>query len=102
MESLFLLAFSEEKFLTALAMGSSEAFFNKLLVALPDISGKCAMRAEEFGQLFRSGDQTFTSLGPKTDAAMTNASFAWGILSALPTLSPSGGGCASRVQSLTR
>jgi hypothetical protein len=32
MESLFLLAFSEEEFLTALAMVSSEAFFNKLLV----------------------------------------------------------------------
>jgi RNA polymerase sigma factor (sigma-70 family) len=32
MESLFLLAFSEEEFLTALAIASSEAFFNKLLV----------------------------------------------------------------------
>jgi hypothetical protein len=33
LESLFLLAFSEEEFLAALAMASSEAFFNKLLVA---------------------------------------------------------------------
>jgi hypothetical protein len=32
LESLFLLAFSEEEFLAALAMASSEAFFNKLLV----------------------------------------------------------------------
>jgi hypothetical protein len=32
MESLFLLAFSDEKFLAALAMASSQAFFNKLLV----------------------------------------------------------------------
>jgi hypothetical protein len=32
MESLFLLAFSEEEFLTALAIASSEAFFNKLLI----------------------------------------------------------------------
>jgi hypothetical protein len=31
MESLFLLAFGEEEFLAALAMASSEAFFNKLL-----------------------------------------------------------------------
>jgi hypothetical protein len=35
MESLFLLALSDEEFLAALAMASSEAFFNKLLVALP-------------------------------------------------------------------
>jgi hypothetical protein len=32
MESLFLLAFSDEEFLAALAMASSEAFFNKLLI----------------------------------------------------------------------
>jgi hypothetical protein len=32
LESLFLLAFSEEEFLAALAMASSEAFFNKLLI----------------------------------------------------------------------
>jgi hypothetical protein len=32
MESFFLLGFSEEEFLIALAMASSEAFFNKLLV----------------------------------------------------------------------
>jgi len=31
MESLFLLAFGEEKFLAAPAMTGSEAFFNKLL-----------------------------------------------------------------------
>jgi len=35
MESLFLLAFDAEEFLAALAMAGSEAFFNKLLVALP-------------------------------------------------------------------
>ena len=35
-KSLFLLAFSDEEFLAALAMASSEAFFNKLLVALPE------------------------------------------------------------------
>jgi hypothetical protein len=33
MESLFLLAFGDEEFLAALAMASSEAFFNELLVA---------------------------------------------------------------------
>jgi hypothetical protein len=32
MESLFLLAFSDEEFLAALAMASSEGFFNKLLI----------------------------------------------------------------------
>ena len=32
MESLFLLGFSDEEFLAALAMASSEAFFNKLLI----------------------------------------------------------------------
>jgi hypothetical protein len=32
------LAFGEEAFLAALAMVGSEAFFNKLLVALPDKS----------------------------------------------------------------
>jgi hypothetical protein len=32
MESLFLLAFGEEEFLSALAMTGSEAFFNKLLM----------------------------------------------------------------------
>jgi hypothetical protein len=37
MESLFLLGLSEEEFLIAFAMASSEAFFNKLLVALPSI-----------------------------------------------------------------
>ena len=36
MESLFLLGFSEEEFLIALAMASSEAFFNKLLVVQDD------------------------------------------------------------------
>jgi hypothetical protein len=34
METLFLLAFGEEDFLASLAMAGSEAFFNKLLVAL--------------------------------------------------------------------
>jgi hypothetical protein len=38
MESLFLLAFGEEEFLASLAMAGSEAFFNKLLVGLPDKS----------------------------------------------------------------
>jgi hypothetical protein len=33
MESLVLLAFGEKEFLAALAMASSEAFFNKLLIA---------------------------------------------------------------------
>jgi hypothetical protein len=37
MESLFLLAFGEQEFFVALAMAASEAFFNKLFVALPDI-----------------------------------------------------------------
>jgi hypothetical protein len=32
MESLFLLAFSDEEFFIAFAMACSEAFFNKLLV----------------------------------------------------------------------
>ena len=32
MEALFLLAFSDEEFLAALAIASSEAFFKKLLV----------------------------------------------------------------------
>ncbi len=32
MKSLFLLGFSDEEFLAALTMASSEAFFNKLLV----------------------------------------------------------------------
>jgi hypothetical protein len=36
-ESLFLLGFSDEEFLAALVMASSGAFFNKLLVALPNI-----------------------------------------------------------------
>jgi hypothetical protein len=36
MESLFLLAFGEEEFFIAFAMACSEAFFNKLLVALPE------------------------------------------------------------------
>jgi hypothetical protein len=36
-ESLFLLGFSDEEFLAALVMASSGAFFNKLLVALPDV-----------------------------------------------------------------
>ena len=37
MESLFLLAFGEEQFLAALARAGSKAFFNKLLVALPEM-----------------------------------------------------------------
>jgi hypothetical protein len=32
MEALFLLAFSDEEFLAALAVASSKAFFNKLLI----------------------------------------------------------------------
>jgi hypothetical protein len=32
MDSLFLLAFSEEQFLAALATAGSEAFFNKLII----------------------------------------------------------------------
>jgi hypothetical protein len=39
METLFLLAFGEEDFLASLATAGSEAFFNKLLVALLDMSG---------------------------------------------------------------
>jgi len=48
MESLFLLAFSEEEFLTALAIASSEAFFNKLLISpwKPITSGQPAIRSE--------------------------------------------------------
>jgi hypothetical protein len=38
MESLFLLAFGEEEFLAALAMASSEAFFNKLLIRQLEIN----------------------------------------------------------------
>ena len=38
MESLLLLAFGEEEFFIAFAMACPEAFFNKLLVALPEIS----------------------------------------------------------------
>jgi len=34
MESLFLMAFGEEEFLIAFAMACSEAFFNKLLIAV--------------------------------------------------------------------
>jgi hypothetical protein len=44
LESLFLLAFSEEEFLAALAMASSEAFFNKLLVALPVTKNQLPVR----------------------------------------------------------
>jgi len=36
MESLLLLAFGEEEFFIAFAMACPEAFFNKLLVALPE------------------------------------------------------------------
>jgi hypothetical protein len=39
MESLFLLAFSDEEVLAALAMASSEAFFNKLLVLWSPLGG---------------------------------------------------------------
>jgi hypothetical protein len=53
MESLFLLAFSEEEFLTALAMASSEAFFNKLLVDLIDASGAAGDAAEILSRLSR-------------------------------------------------
>jgi hypothetical protein len=57
MESLFLLAFSDEKFLAALAMASSEAFFNKLLVALPDkaIYPLTGPRAEGCSEISRGG-----------------------------------------------
>jgi hypothetical protein len=37
LEPLFLLAFSKEEFLAALAMASSEAFFNKLLIGTLDV-----------------------------------------------------------------
>jgi hypothetical protein len=37
MEFLFLLAFGEEEFFMAFVIACSEAFLNKLLVALPEI-----------------------------------------------------------------
>jgi len=50
MESLFLLAFSEEEFLTALTMASLEAFFNKLLIrSRPAVTGTTALNRLQLG-----------------------------------------------------